>query len=529
MLLGIVLHGLLSFIPLPIWPAQDIHQNEDVYGLIIVAIHGFRMPLFFLISGFFTAMMWKSRGLKGLLKHRFQRIGFPLVVFGAILFPMVNHVGKLNEWKEDTYKASQQQPKPKEKLTTSGEVGQPRPFFEAAKAGDLSSLSHHIGAGISIDSKDDIQFTALHWAASLGHEEVVTLLLEHGADLHSLDGHSSTPLHITAFLGQPNVARILLEHGADPTRKNQSNHTPLHTAKTQRDMTEWIASDILKIPFKWETIKAGRTEVVSLLGGKPSSLLSDWFNSNYRTHGKFYLHHLWFLYDLLWLVAGFSALIIVPSNALFKNITQYLAESPLRLLWLVPITCVPQYFMQDFGPDTSVELKPNFIKLSYYFIFFAYGAACYGRPGFTEKAGRYWPFYFLAALPVLIIGILLYEKIPQSESTYKPLAALCSATYAWLMILGFIGFFRKFFAAENLRVRYVSDSAYWLYLAHLPLTQALQIWMSDWYVPSLIKIIMICVLTTGTLLLMYEYLIRYTPAGTLLNGKRKRPLKISQG
>ena len=86
MLLGIVLHGLLSFIPLPIWPAQDIHQNEDVYGLIIVAIHGFRMPLFFLISGFFTAMMWKNRGLKGLLKHRFQRIGLPLVVFGAILF-----------------------------------------------------------------------------------------------------------------------------------------------------------------------------------------------------------------------------------------------------------------------------------------------------------------------------------------------------------------------------------------------------------------------------------------------------------
>ena len=63
MLLGIVLHGLLSFIPLPIWPAQDIHQNEDVYGLIIVAIHGFRMPLFFFIGGFFTAMMWKNRGL----------------------------------------------------------------------------------------------------------------------------------------------------------------------------------------------------------------------------------------------------------------------------------------------------------------------------------------------------------------------------------------------------------------------------------------------------------------------------------
>ncbi|MEK9984821.1 MAG: acyltransferase family protein, partial [Opitutae bacterium] len=193
---------------------------------------------------------------------------------------------------------------------------------------------------------------------------------------------------------------------------------------------------------------------------------------------------MWFLYDLLWLVVGFSLLVSIFPSGFFKNITQYLTESHLRLLWLVPITFVPQNFMPDFGPDTSVELKPNFIKLSYYFIFFAYGAACYGRPGFTEKAGRYWPFYFLAALPVLIIGILLYEKIPQSESTYKPLAALCSATYVWLMILGSVGFFRKFFAAENPRIRYVSDSAYWLYLAHLPLTQALQIWMSEWYVPS---------------------------------------------
>ena len=113
------------------------------------------------------------------------------------------------------------------------------------------------------------------------------------------------------------MARILLEHGADPNRKNQSNHTPLDTAQTQREMTERIATDILKIPFKWKTIKAGRAEVVDLLGGKPSPSLLEWFNSNYRTHGKFYLHHLWFLYDLLWLVVGFSLLVsIFPSGFL---------------------------------------------------------------------------------------------------------------------------------------------------------------------------------------------------------------------
>ena len=58
MLLGIVLHSLLSLGELPVWPAQDINQNTEGDGIIQAAIHGFRMPLFVLISGFFTAMPW---------------------------------------------------------------------------------------------------------------------------------------------------------------------------------------------------------------------------------------------------------------------------------------------------------------------------------------------------------------------------------------------------------------------------------------------------------------------------------------
>ena len=98
--------------------------------------------------------------------------------------------------------------------------------------------------------------------------------------------------------------------------------------------------------------------------------------------------------------------------------------------------------------------------------------------------------------------------------------SLCSALFVWLMIFGLIGVFRKFFSGESLKIRFVSDSAYWLYIAHLPLIQVLQIWVSDWPVPSLMKIVVICVVTTALLLVAYRYLIRYTPVGTMLNGKR---------
>ena len=43
-------------------------------------LHSFRMPLFFLISGFFARMMFKKYGLKRYLLKRWQRLGVCLVV-----------------------------------------------------------------------------------------------------------------------------------------------------------------------------------------------------------------------------------------------------------------------------------------------------------------------------------------------------------------------------------------------------------------------------------------------------------------
>lgn len=69
MLLGIVLHALLWFIPVA-WPIQEPWAysrpvETNAYAYLLSAIHGFRMPVFFLIGGFFTAMLWQRRGWRG--------------------------------------------------------------------------------------------------------------------------------------------------------------------------------------------------------------------------------------------------------------------------------------------------------------------------------------------------------------------------------------------------------------------------------------------------------------------------------
>ena len=88
MLLGIVLHGGMSFLGFPVWPAVDVKSDPVVFGWMLDVIHGFRMPLFFLVSGFFTAMMWKKRGTGGLVKQRLLRIGVPLLI-GILIFNII--------------------------------------------------------------------------------------------------------------------------------------------------------------------------------------------------------------------------------------------------------------------------------------------------------------------------------------------------------------------------------------------------------------------------------------------------------
>ncbi len=87
MLLGIALHAFLFLIP-DAWPIQHPDPPATVYWIALNAIHGFRMPVFFLLSGFFTAMLWERRGLRQLALHRAKRIALPLALCCVTVIPV---------------------------------------------------------------------------------------------------------------------------------------------------------------------------------------------------------------------------------------------------------------------------------------------------------------------------------------------------------------------------------------------------------------------------------------------------------
>lgn len=95
MLLGILLHTGLFLVPLDSWPVLDAWARAtpleaNGYAIALSAVHGFRMPVFFLLSGFFHAMLWQSRGLGHLARHRIERIGLPLLAGMLTIVPVID-------------------------------------------------------------------------------------------------------------------------------------------------------------------------------------------------------------------------------------------------------------------------------------------------------------------------------------------------------------------------------------------------------------------------------------------------------
>ena len=524
MLLGLVLHALISFMPVPFWPAQDIKQSPELYGMILSLIHGFRMPLFFFLSGFFTMMLWKKRGPGKLTSNRAMRILLPLVIGTILIWPLALGVGIWGGIKKAEIVKEQSEQR------TELQKSEARTIWEAARHGDLDSLKRHLEEGADLNGRDGTGISVLNWGVMAGQEEVVGFLIEQDVDLNSRDKDNRIALHSAAFFGYPGIVKKLIVAGSDINVKGTANDTPLDSAFGEMGTVQWIAG-LLRLEIDIENVKQGRPETRELLlaaGGKRAGDLSSQTKGNlialFRA-GAFFpvFHHLWFLHYLVWFTIAFIALAGLAKALKLKPLPRFLIRAPFCLLWVVPLTWVAQRMMGDpFGPDTAPGIliwPPIFF---YYGIFVLFGALCFGRDSFMKSTRFGWALYLVLAAIIGILGVAAGKFGVEFEDSSRIIQPALAATYVWLMCFGLIGLFRFLFRKENRSIRWLSDSSYWLYLAHLPLMMAIQILVSDWEFPGVLKLLIVLFSTTGILLLMYRYLIRYTFIGTALNGKRFR-------
>lgn len=123
-----------------------------------------------------------------------------------------------------------------------------------AAATNMSELARvFLEHGAQADARNYSDATPLHLAAWFSSTEVADLLLRHGAQVDSMDTAGNTPLHIATaddamvmhgeFFPHGGccsrhennaVVSLLVEHGADVSAKNSDGHTPLSIAESKR-------------------------------------------------------------------------------------------------------------------------------------------------------------------------------------------------------------------------------------------------------------------------------------------------------
>lgn len=81
---------------------------------------------------------------------------------------------------------------------------------------------------VTVYSRDDRGFTALHVAAQEGHIEVMTLLIEQKAKVNAADFHGSTPLHIASQRGNQTAVILLIDNSATVNVVDNDGNSPLH-------------------------------------------------------------------------------------------------------------------------------------------------------------------------------------------------------------------------------------------------------------------------------------------------------------
>ena len=505
MLLGIALHASLSFFAFP-WPVHDT-QRSDLLPLFLVAIHGFRMPLFFLLSGYFTMLVYHRRGLKSLLEQRFTRIFLPLVIATATIMPLDVEIKRF-----------------------AHRTIRPEPAIEEILTGDEAAVHTRLATPGAADRKDTFYGrTPLAWATLHGDPMIVAAVLDAGADVNERDGSGNTPLHAVAYFGWDAAGRVLVERGADPLARNVVGRLPAAVMALPADFAAECApliglntlgvDDVLQGRERLRDILPSGPNAEGTLGGPLDRMTLGWsraLSSEYlRVRvGSWSLHlfetnvfdHLWFLWFLCWLVAIFAILAVTG-----------LLPSGRGRFWLVAASCLPQAVMGmslagSYGPDGSFGLLPKPHVLGYYACFYFYGVATFAAEGIDTRLGRHWKFLLPTAAVLLVAGIVTLND--------RTLATILQPAYAWTMSVGLIGLFHRFLAGHRPAMSWLADASYWMYLVHVPLVMVAQLLIRQRPLPVEMKFVVILATVTLFLLASYRWCVRYTAIGSLLNGPR---------
>jgi glucan biosynthesis protein C len=240
--------------------------------------------------------------------------------------------------------------------------------------------------------------------------------------------------------------------------------------------------------------------------------------ANYWKHGPL---HLWFLEYLLllyplvltidWLVRKVvSDRWLAAGSRLFRSCIQSGWRAPiLAVLTIGPLASMGGWLATPgtFRPDLRISLA--------YLLFFGFGWVLYFERDILDvfKRGGWSEMAAGAAVTVIGYGVLIGVLPSRAWNFLGPLGI-------WLFLFGFLSLSLRYLDQQVSWIRYLSDASYWMYIVHVPVLIWVQILIAPLALPALPKGFLALTLTMPILLVSYNFAVRPTWIGAMLNGRR---------
>ncbi len=171
---------------------------------------------------------------------------------------------------------------------------------------------------------------------------------------------------------------------------------------------------------------------------------------------------------------------------------------------LTPILATMQGLDVD-TPDSS--FAPNWPVMAVYGLWFTFGWWLFRHPSWLQIAAKRWRSLLVLGLLASLVG----AGLAAVRVTAGPWATAHADVLRWaasfatsltmtLSVAGWTGLFVARFDRPSRRSRYVADASYFVYIVHLPVVVALQVWWVHAALPWWIQVPLINAITLGVLL-----------------------------
>jgi glucan biosynthesis protein C len=314
-----------------------------------------------------------------------------------------------------------------------------------------------------------------------------------------------------------------------------------HALVQRRGLWGFVVDRLIRIAGPlvvfWPLTMAGIIAVAIWIGVRMNLTAADAPPPPAFTIASFPLTHLWFLWVLLIFYAGLAGLRLLSTvldrsggwGPTADRVTAglvgpwgpFVLGAPLALaLWLHP------NWIAFFGvPTPDAGLIPNTPALVGFGLAFGFGALLDRRRDLLERIRGWTPAYLGLAIgagtaAMMAAGGPTPQLTPLNDPQTKALAAAAFGVGVYASVFAAVGLALSFFSGPSRTRRYLADASYWIYIVHLPLVMAAQVWVQHLAWPWPVKLALVVGGVLAVSVASYELLIRHSFMGRWLNGRR---------